>query len=140
MNDVELLRLRTKGEEMNSEMSATSGDSETNTTNDEETESTQLYGTRPSPHPTRIWPATYVCVVAASGFLLFGLSKGFNSPVLSDLKSRTGYTSLHRTVDQDLFNVGYSWKPCNILYHDLLCKLIKAIIYLMAWNLLIKIL
>ena len=82
------------------EMSGASGD---------EQESTELYERKPSgkriPRHTRIWPATYVCIVAACGFLLFGLSRGFNSPVLSDLKSRTGYTSLHRTLDQDLFNV-----------------------------------
>ena len=53
----------------------------------------------------RIWPATYVCSVVASGFLLLGFSMGFNSPVLSSLKSMTGYTSLQTTLDQDLFNV-----------------------------------
>ena len=58
-----------------------------------------------SPSATRIWPATYVCTVVASGFLLLGFSMGFNSPVLSSLKSRTGYTSLQKTLDQDIFNV-----------------------------------
>ena len=53
----------------------------------------------------RVWPSTYACTVVALGFLLFGFTMGFNSPVLSSLKSRTGYTSLHKTRDQDLFNV-----------------------------------
>ncbi|XP_065901350.1 uncharacterized protein [Dysidea avara] len=91
------------------EMSGASGD---------EQESTELYERKPSgkriPRHTRIWPATYVCIVAACGFLLFGLSRGFNSPVLSDLKSRTGYTSLHRTLDQDLFNFVYLFRTTLI--------------------------
>jgi len=56
---------------------------------------------------TRVWPATYACTVVAFGFLLFGFTMGFNSPVLSSLKSKKGFTSLRRTLDQDLFNVSY---------------------------------
>ena len=70
------------------------------------TGSTQLRG-KIAPQPTRIWPVTYICVVVACGFLVLGFSEGFNSPVLSSLKGKTGYTSLRRTLDQDLFNVGY---------------------------------
>ena len=54
---------------------------------------------------TRAWPATYACTIVAFGFLLFGFTMGFNSPVLSSLKSKKGFTSLRRTLDQDLFNV-----------------------------------
>jgi len=56
---------------------------------------------------TNVWPATYACTVVAFGFLLFGFTMGFNSPVLSSLKSKKGFTSLRRTLDQDLFNVSY---------------------------------
>jgi len=61
-----------------------------------------------------VWPATYACTVASFGLLLLGFAMGFNSPVLSSLKSRTGYTSLHKTRDQDLFNVSTVW-GCHIL-------------------------
>jgi len=54
---------------------------------------------------SRIWPATYACIVAAVGFLVLGYSLGYNSPVSSHLKHRKGYTSLRRTLDQDLFGV-----------------------------------
>ena len=53
----------------------------------------------------RIWSATYACTVAAMGFLVLGYSVGYNSPVSSHLKHRKGYTSLRRTLDQDLFAV-----------------------------------
>jgi len=53
----------------------------------------------------RVWSATYACTVAAIGFFVFGYSMGYNSPVSSHLKNRKGYTSLERTLDQDLFAV-----------------------------------
>jgi len=55
------------------------------------------------------WTATYACVIAASGFLILGYSLGYNSPVSSHLKHKKGYTSLRRTVDQDLFAVSHMW-------------------------------
>jgi len=71
----------------------------------------------------RIWSATYVCTVAAVGFLVLGYSVGYNSPVSSHLKHRKGYASLRRTLDQDLFAVSgrvwsYKWFMVSMLVNS----------------------
>jgi len=78
---------------------------------------------------SRIWPATYACIVAAVGFLVLGYSMGYNSPVSSHLKHRKGYTSLRRTVDQDLFAVSGV-----VLWLASRCQVTRGFLYSKASN------
>ena len=69
----------------------------------------QLSDDSDAEHPKQsqnLWSVAHVFAVVTQGFFIAGFSMGFTSPVLADLsQNEEGYTSLHKPIYQDLFNV-----------------------------------
>ena len=57
----------------------------------------------------RLWTVAYSCAVIVQSWLVFGLTIGYTSPVLSDLEGDDGSSSapLGKTTYQDLFSVSH---------------------------------